>query len=239
MIIYPAIDIQNGKCVRLKQGDAEQSNIFFENPLDAAYKWKEMGSKYLHVVDLDGAFKGESINASLIKQIKKETGFFVQTGGGIRSMDKIAYLIEEGLVDRVIIGTAAIEQPHLVKEAVERYGTKIAIGIDAWYGKVAIKGWVEKTDISSVSLALKMKEYGVDTIIYTDIEKDGMLTGPNIDETDKMIQQTGMQIIASGGISGIKDINNLLDINAAGAITGRAIYTGDLDLAEAIELTKE
>lgn len=239
MIIYPAIDIQNGKCVRLKQGDAEQSNVFFENPLDAALKWKETGSEFLHVVDLDGAFQGESMNATMIKKIKQATNFFVQTGGGIRTMEKITYLVEEALVDRVIIGTAAIEQPSLVEDAVKRYGTKIAVGIDAWHGKVAIKGWVEKTETLSVDLALRMKNVGVDTIIYTDIEKDGMLTGPNIEETKKMISDTGMRIIASGGISGMNDIKNLLNIDAAGAITGRAIYTGDLDLAEAIALTKE
>src|SRR5690554_5282835 len=184
MVIFPAIDIKGGKCVRLLQGRAEDETVYGNDPVEMALKWEQEGAEYLHVVDLDGAFSGKSPNEKIIKKIAESISIPIQLGGGIRTMDKIQRLLNEYGIQRVVLGTAAVENTVLLKEAVERYGNRIVAGIDAKDGKVAIKGWVEKTDLSAVELGQEMKEIGIDTIIYTDIAKDGMLKGPNLKETE-------------------------------------------------------
>lgn len=234
MQIYPAIDIIDGKAVRLSQGKFDDVTVFNENPVEAAGNWVNSGATYIHLVDLDGARYGKSFVIDIIKNIKKAYGIPVQTGGGVRTMEDIDIRINAG-ADRIIIGTAAVKNPELVKSAVEKYGDKIAVGVDAKNGMVAISGWEEVSDISAVDLCLKMKAYGVKTVIYTDISKDGMMSGPNIESTKELIDKTGLDVIASGGVSHIKDIENVSKINAAGVIIGKALYNGALDLKEVIE----
>ena len=201
MTIFPAIDIKGGRCVRLLQGRAEDETVYGNDPVEMARTWEQQGAEYLHVVDLDGAFDGKSPNEEIIKNMAECVSIPIQLGGGIRSMDKIQRLLDVYGIQRVILGTAAVENNELLKQAVKRYGNRIVAGIDARNGKAAIKGWVEKTDLSAVELGLKMKEMGRDPIIYTDIAKDGMMKGPNISETQEMIERTGLKIIASGGIT--------------------------------------
>ncbi|NLU36950.1 MAG: 1-(5-phosphoribosyl)-5-[(5-phosphoribosylamino)methylideneamino]imidazole-4-carboxamide isomerase [Clostridiales bacterium] len=239
MIIYPAIDIKEGRCVRLLQGRAEDETVYSSNPAEVARTWEKQGAEYLHVVDLDGAFRGESPNEQIIKTIAGSLSIPIQVGGGIRSMDKIQLYLEEYGVERVILGTAAIENKELLKQAVDKYGSRIAVGIDARDGKAAVKGWVETTDISAADLGRRMKEIGIDTAVYTDIAKDGMMRGPNIKETREMIEQTGLNIIASGGISCLSDLQQILEIGAAGAIIGQALYTGKIDLASALMIGRK
>ncbi len=234
MIIYPAIDIKGGKCVRLAQGRASEETVFGENPVEMAQTWVDLGAEYLHVVDLDGAFDGESPNLEIIREMALAIPVPIQLGGGIRSMKKISSLLDEYGIARVILGTAALNEPDLLKEAVARYGNRIAVGIDAKNGKAAIKGWVEETDVLAVDLGIKMKEMGIDTVIYTDIARDGMMRGPNLEETADIIKKTGLKIIASGGISRLEDIRRVKTIGSAGVIIGRALYTGAIHLADAL-----
>lgn len=234
MQIYPAIDIIDGKAVRLSQGSFDDVTVFNDTPADAAKDWVNAGATYIHIVDLDGARYGKTFVIDIIKDIKSKYDIKIETGGGVRTMKDIDDRIEAG-ASRVIIGTAAVKDPELVKEAVEKYGDKIAVGVDAKNGMVAISGWEEVSDISAVDLCLKMKEYGVNTVIYTDISKDGMMCGPNIESTKDLIEKTGMDIIASGGVSKIEDIENVNNINAAGVIIGKALYNGALNLKEVID----
>lgn len=234
MQIYPAIDIIDGKAVRLSQGSFDNVTVFNDTPADAAKDWVEAGATYIHIVDLDGARYGKTFVIDIIKDIKSKYDIKIETGGGVRTMKDIDDRIEAG-ASRVIIGTAAVKNPELVKEAVKKYGDKIAVGVDAKNGMVAISGWEEVSDISAVDLCLKMKEYGVNTVIYTDISKDGMMCGPNIESTKDLIEKTGMDIIASGGVSKIEDIENVNNINAAGVIIGKALYNGALNLKEVID----
>lgn len=234
MQIYPAIDIIDGKAVRLSQGSFDNVTVFNDTPADAAKDWVDSGATYIHIVDLDGARYGKTFVIDIIKDIKSKFDIKIETGGGVRTMKDIDDRIEAG-ASRVIIGTAAVKNPELVKEAVEKYGDKIAVGVDAKNGMVAISGWEEVSDISAVDLCLKMKEYGVNTVIYTDISKDGMMCGPNIESTKDLIEKTGMDIIASGGVSKIEDIENVNNINAAGVIIGKALYNGALNLKEVID----
>lgn len=234
MQIYPAIDIIDGKAVRLSQGKFDDVTVFNDDPCDAAGKWVEGGATYIHLVDLDGARYGKTFVIDIIKRIKSKYNVPVQTGGGVRTMEDIDNRINAG-VDRVIIGTAAVKNPKLVKEACEKYGDKIALGVDAKNGMVAISGWEEVSNVSAIDLCLKMKDYGIKTVIYTDISKDGMMSGPNIEATKELIDQTGMNIIASGGVSQMKDIENVKNINAAGVIIGKALYNGVLDLKDVID----
>jgi len=234
MTIYPAIDIKNGRCVRLEKGDMQKATDYGE-PAIMAKKWQDAGAKFLHVVDLDAAFAGEFSNFKTVEKILEAVRIPVQLGGGIRSMaDVDARLIGLKLA-RVVIGTAAFENPELVRQAAAKYPGRIAAGIDAKEGKVALKGWVDVADVSPVALALRMKEIGIDTVIYTDIAKDGMLTGPNIKVTREMIEKTGLHIIASGGIGSIEDIAAVKAAGAAGVIVGRALYTGNVELKAALE----
>lgn len=234
MIIYPAVDIKNGKAVRLVQGKASDLTVYNENPVDAAMQWKSCGASWLHVVDLDGAFSGQGENLPIIEKIVSQTGLNIQTGGGIRSLNQIKKRMDAG-VKRVIIGTAALADDGLIEKAISEYGEDaIACGIDAKGGYVAVKGWVELTELTPVQLALRVSALGVRHIIYTDISKDGMLCGPNFDSTAELIKATGLEVIASGGISSMRDLIQCAKIGAAGAICGKAIYTGAIDLAAAI-----
>jgi phosphoribosylformimino-5-aminoimidazole carboxamide ribotide isomerase len=239
MIIFPAIDIKGGRCVRLLQGRAEDETVYGTDPVEMARKWEQQGAEWLHVVDLDGAFDGHSPNEEILEDLAKSVSIPIQLGGGIRSMDKIQRLLDEYGIQRVILGTAAVENTALLKQAVERYGNRIIAGIDASKGKAAIKGWVEKTDISAVELGRKMKEIGIDTVVYTDIAKDGMMKGPNLKETKDMIEQTGLNIIASGGITCLLDLQQAKQIGAYGAIIGKALYTGAIELPHALEIGRK
>lgn len=235
MQIYPAVDIKNGKCVRLKQGNFDAVTVYEQNPVIAAKKWIEKGATYLHIVDLDGAKEGISENEQIIAEIAKLSNVPVQTGGGVRSLKDIERKLQKG-VSRVILGTVAVRQPELVKQAVEKFGSdKIVVGIDAKEGYVAIAGWEEMSNVSALDLCLKMKEYGVKTIIYTDIAKDGMMSGINLEATKELIEKTGMHIIASGGISNMADLENVQKINAHGVIIGKALYQQTLDLEQVIK----
>ncbi len=233
MQIYPAIDIKNGQCVRLKQGRFDDITVYGNDPVAMAKKFISMGASYLHIVDLDGARLGIGYNNEIIKKIVDTYKIPVQTGGGIRTMRDIEERLSVG-VSRVILGTSAVNNPDIVKEAVRIYGDKIAVGIDAVNGRVAIHGWEKVSDISAISLCGKMKDYGVKTIIYTDISKDGMMSGPNIEATKEIIDATGIDIICSGGVSSVIDIEKADKIGAEGVIIGKAIYQGTIDLAEAI-----
>ena len=238
MIVIPAIDLKEGKCVRLLQGRAEDATVYSDNPAETAKRWEAEGAELLHIVDLDGAFTGGMKNISAIEAIRKAIRIPIEVGGGIRDMDKIEKLLSLG-VNRIILGTVAVEKPELVKEACKKYPDKILIGIDAKNGFVATKGWVEVTQIKAKELALKMQGYGTAGIIYTDISKDGMLTGPNMEATREMAESLNIPVIASGGISSIDDIKRLSEIKGLwGAITGKAIYSGALSLRDAIRLSK-
>jgi len=235
MKIYPAIDIRGGRCVRLKQGDFNKETVYGDDPCKIAAKFCEEGASYIHIVDLDGARKGCGINNEHIKRIIDSTGVKVQTGGGIRDMRAIEEKLAIG-VQRVIIGTQAIKNPAFVKEAVSAYGDRIIVGIDAKNGLAAVSGWEEISEVSALKLALSVRELGVKTIIYTDISKDCMMTGPNFAATEELVRQTGMEIIASGGVSSIDDLREISKTGAAGVIIGNALYTGNISLKDAIAL---
>lgn len=234
MIIYPAIDIKGGKCVRLQQGDSKRETVYSENPVEVAQMWEQKGAKFLHIVDLDGAFYGESQNIAIIEDIINSLSIPLQIGGGIRTMERIDMLLKSPRVARVILGTSAINRPDLLEGAIKSYGNRIAVGIDAREGWVAIKGWVEETRVDPMEFGKRLRQKGVDTVIYTDISKDGMLKGPNIPATEAMIKETGMNIIASGGISKLADIEAVKNIGAAGVIIGQALYTGAIELVDAL-----
>jgi len=234
--IYPAIDLKDSNAVRLKQGDMNQSQVFSLDPAETAKEFEMAGAQWIHVVDLNGAFAGETKNLSAIKNIVSSVNVPVQLGGGIRSIETIQRMIEDIGVSRVILGTAAINNPALVKEAVNKYGDKIAVGIDAKNGRAAANGWAEASEIAAVDLAKHMKEIGIKTIIYTDIQRDGMMQGPNINQTKKISDIGGIDVILSGGVSCTEDIIAAKAAGFAGAITGRALYEGVIDLKEVIKL---
>ncbi len=235
MQIYAAVDIKNGKCVRLKQGKFDDVTVYEQNPVKAAKNWIEKGASYLHIVDLDGAKQGISQNEQILEEIVKLSDVPVQTGGGVRSLEDIQRKLSKG-VSRVILGTVAVKQPLLVKQAVEKFGAdSIVVGIDAKNGNVAVAGWEEVSNISALELCLKMKEYGVKTVIYTDIAKDGMMSGGNVEATKELVDKTGMDIIASGGISSMQDLENVKNSNVQGVIVGKALYQGVLDLTEIVK----
>lgn len=234
MQIYPAIDIKNGQCVRLKQGRFDEVTVYGDDPMAVAGKWVKDGASYIHIVDLDGARQGTSYNQEVIREIVKTYQVPVQTGGGIRSMRDIEEKLSLG-VSRVILGTVAVKSPELVGEAVKAYGDKIAVGIDAVNGRVAIQGWEEVSQVSAIELCKKMVSFGVKTIVYTDITKDGMMTGPNIEATKEVVNATGIDIIASGGIANSMDLENVERIGVHGAIIGKALYQGELNLLNVIK----
>lgn len=233
MKLYPAIDIKNGQCVRLRQGVFDDTTVYANEPFEVAKEFEAEGAKFLHIVDLDGALRGTGANDAALAKIIENVSIPVEIGGGIRTMQDIEHRLNMG-VSRVILGTKAVESPDFIKEAVEKFGAdKIVVGIDAKDGLVAIKGWETISNMDAVSLALSMKDLGVKTIIYTDISKDGMLCGPNFVQTARMVEITGMDIVASGGVSCMNDLIQLESIGVEGAILGKAIYEKRVDLAEA------
>ncbi|KLU63500.1 1-(5-phosphoribosyl)-5-[(5-phosphoribosylamino)methylideneamino] imidazole-4-carboxamide isomerase [Peptococcaceae bacterium CEB3] len=242
MFIFPAIDLKEGKVVRLLQGRMEAATIYDEHPAEVAEGFARQGATHLHVVDLDGAFAGEPVNDAAIREIVRPVPLQVQVGGGIRSLARIGELLELG-VSRVILGTAAVTDRRLVEEAVRRYGERVLVGIDAREGRVAVKGWAENTAIPATELGLTMKSLGVRRIIFTDISRDGMLQGPNIASTVQLAQETGLRVIASGGISRLEDLRRLAEEEAAGAaiegaIVGKALYAGNFTLGEALAVLR-
>lgn len=240
MLIIPAIDLKEGKCVRLEQGLMDKATVYSDDPATMAKHWESQGAELLHVVDLNGAFAGVPKNLDAIKAIRAAIKIPVEVGGGIRDMATINSLVSIG-VDRIILGTAAIENPAFVRDACEKFPGRIIVGIDAKDGMVAIKGWAEVTTVKAVDLAKQMQDYGVIAIIYTDIRRDGMLTGPNIEATKALADALHIPVIASGGVHTMKDIEDLLTVRysgVSGVITGKAIYSGTLNLREAIIFVK-
>lgn len=233
MQLYPAIDMLDGNAVRLRQGRRDDVTIF-GNPVDLAAKWREQGATYLHLVDLTAAFDGQTKHLPLIREVIRTFGGNVELGGGLRTMADIALRIEAG-VTRCIIGTAAIEKPELVKEACRAFPGQIAVGLDAKDGFVATRGWVETSALTAAEVALRMRDMGVSTLIYTDISRDGMMQGPNFAATQRLIDKTQMDIIGSGGVSSIDDLLKLQEIGCAGAILGRAMYEGAFTVPDALE----
>jgi phosphoribosylformimino-5-aminoimidazole carboxamide ribotide isomerase len=236
MLVIPAIDLKDGLCVRLIQGKKEAVTTYSHDPAFTANRWASYGAKLLHIVDLDGAFTGSQKNLAAILNIRQAVTIPLQVGGGIRNINTIQNLFSAG-IDRLIIGTAAIEDPEFLTDACNHYPGRILIGIDAVHGMVAIKGWEEVTSVKAIELAKRLEMRGIAGIIYTDINRDGMLSGPNIGATREMVESVNIPVIASGGISSIEDIKSLVQIeNLWGAITGKAIYSGSLDLEEAIRV---
>jgi len=239
--IYPAIDIRGGKCVRLFQGDYGQETVYADSPLDAALQWKERGAQWLHLVDLDGAKEGWPVHLELIRDIARKAGLPVQVGGGIRTEADVAAYLEHGIA-RVILGTAVIEDKALTERVLGRYGKQIAIGLDCRNGYVATRGWLTTTEIRAVELARELIGFGAETFIYTDIARDGTLSGPNTAEIVRLAEETGKQVIASGGVSALADLEELARYRQAGvggAIVGKALYTGAIDLQEALQAVGE
>lgn len=234
MQIYPAIDMKGGQCVRLTQGAFDQVKVYFDDPAEAAKLWVSKGAAFLHLVDLDGALAGTSVNEAAIKKILKTVSVPVQIGGGIRTAEAVRYMLDLGAA-RVIIGTRAAERPEFMKELVELFGPEcIVAGVDAKNGMAAIQGWEKLSDVPALTLCMQMKEYGVKHVVYTDITRDGMLSGPNVAYTKKLTMETGMDIIASGGISSMEDLCSLYEEGIKGAIIGKALYEKRIDLEEAV-----
>ena len=241
MIIYPAIDIRGGRCVRLTEGKFDKETVFADDPSEMARKWANLGAEWLHLVDLDGALAGEGKNLPAIEKILKSITIPVELGGGIRTMSQIEKLLELG-VTRLILGSAAVKNPALVKEACKKFPGHIACGIDAKNGDVAIEGWGEGSGINYTELAKRMAAVGVDKIIFTDISRDGMLSGVNAEATGELARACGIEIIASGGVASLEDIRRLKPFEkdgVTGCIIGKAIYTGAVDLKKALALAKE
>ena len=238
MILFPAIDIKDGQCVRLEQGDMARVTVFEHNPAAQARLFENEGFEYLHIVDLDGAFAGKPINAPAVEQIVKSVGIPVQLGGGIRDRATIEAWLGKG-VARVIIGTAAVRDPALVKEAAKAFPGRVAVGLDARDGKVAVEGWAKTSELAALEIACRFEDAGVAAIVYTDIARDGMLKGLNLDATIVLADALSVPVVASGGFASLDDVRALLAARArklAGAIVGRALYDGRLDAAEALKL---
>ena len=237
MLLYPAIDMLDGQAVRLRQGKREDVTVFGD-PVELAQKWRAKGAEWLHLVDLTAAVEGKTAHLPLIRQVVAAFDGQVELGGGLRTMDDIALRVEAG-VSRCIIGTAAAENPALVAEACRTFPGRIAVGIDAKNGLVATRGWVETSALTATDLALRMRDLGVTTVIYTDVSRDGMMQGPNVDATRQLIEATGMDVIGSGGVSCLDDLRALRNAGCAGAILGRAMYEGAFTVEEAIAAVKE
>ena len=234
MILYPAIDLKDGNCVRLLRGDMEAATVFGTDPATQARAFQDAGCAWLHLVDLNGAFAGHPVNAAAVTAILARVTVPVQLGGGIRDMTTIATWLEKGLA-RVILGTVAVEDPALVRQAAKAFPGQVAVGIDARKGRVATKGWAQETDVMATDLARSFEDAGVAAIIYTDIDRDGAMGGPNIDATAALARAVTIPVIASGGVSSMADLFALRDTGViAGAISGRALYDGAIDLSKAI-----
>jgi phosphoribosylformimino-5-aminoimidazole carboxamide ribotide isomerase len=237
MIIYPAVDVKDGRCVRLVQGKFNDVTVYSDSPVEMALKWEQLGAQYLHVVDLDGAKTGEPSNIAVISEMAVKLGIPVQLGGGIRTIEMIEIILCKG-IQRVILGTSAVRDPELVKKALKTFENNVVIGIDAKDGMVAIEGWAKTSEFTAVGFAKKMEDLGAKTIIYTDISTDGMMSGPNLKAMEEMRKAVNIEVIASGGVSKLEDIKNLKDIGMPGVIVGKALYTGAVDLKEALEAAK-
>jgi phosphoribosylformimino-5-aminoimidazole carboxamide ribotide isomerase len=238
VILFPAIDLKGGACVRLEQGDMARATVFQRDPTAQAQAFEEQGFEYLHVVDLDAAFAGKPVNAAAVDRILETTRIPLQLGGGIRDLATVEAWLGKG-VDRVIIGTAAVRDPDLVKQAARAFPARIAVGLDARSGKVAVEGWAQTSELSALDIARRFEDAGVAAIIYTDIARDGLLTGLNLDATIALADAIAIPVIASGGLASLADVQALLEPrarNLAGAIAGRALYDGRLDAAEALAL---
>ena len=241
MILFPAIDLKEGLAVRLEQGDMARATIFHRDPAVQAQAFAQQGFEYLHVVDLDGAFAGKPVNVAAIERILEVIGIPVQLGGGVRDMATVESWLGKG-VDRVIIGTAAVRNPALVKEAAKKYPARVAVGLDARDGKVAVEGWAETSELTALDIARRFEDAGVAAIIYTDVSRDGMLRGLNLDATIALADAVSIPVIASGGLASLEDIRALLEPRARtleGAIAGRALYDGRLNPAEALKLIRD
>ena len=239
MRVVPAIDLKEGKAVRLLQGRMTDATVYADHPAEVAINFANQGAEFLHVVDLNGAFAGQAVNDQAILAIIKAAPLKIEVGGGIRTLERIAELLELG-VERVILGTVAVRDPELVAEAVRRYGEQIVVGIDAKDGRVAVQGWAEATDLGAVELGMAMKQVGVRHVIFTDISRDGMLQGPNIASTVQLTLNTGLQVIVSGGISSLDDLRQIREASErtplAGVVIGKAIYAGAFSVREALEV---
>ena len=242
MLLFPAIDLKEGKAVRLLQGRMEDSTVYSDDPVALAKEFESQGAEYLHIVDLNGAFTGKPVNDEIIRRIVGSVAMKIQVGGGIRTMERITELLELG-VERVILGTIAVKNSELVAEAARRYGKRVIVGIDAKGGLVAVQGWAETTEMRAINLGKAMKAMGVESVVFTDIARDGMLQGPNMESTVQMAQETGLSVIASGGITTLEDLRDLQvealkGVSLEGAITGKALYSGAFTLREALEAAR-
>ena len=236
MQLYPAIDMKNGQCVRLRQGAFKDITIYSDAPEKVAAHWQEKGASFLHLVDLDGALAGYSVNEEVIRRIADTVSIPIEIGGGIRSKEAVERMLDLG-VRRVIIGTKAAEHPEFLRDMVRTFGEEaIVAGVDAKDGMVAVEGWEKVSSLTASDLCLTMKEYGVRHIVYTDISRDGMLSGPNVEATRKLTEETGLDIIASGGVSCMEDLKCLHEAGIRGAIIGKTLYENRIDLAEAVRL---
>jgi phosphoribosylformimino-5-aminoimidazole carboxamide ribotide isomerase len=241
MILFPAIDLKDGQCVRLKLGDMEQATIFNDNPADQAKRFEVQGFEWLHLVDLNGAFEGRPVNARAVEEILKAISIPVQLGGGIRDMATIEHWLSRG-VTRVILGTIALRNPGIVREACKEFPGEIVVGIDAKAGHVAVEGWGESSSLTAIELGKRFEDVGVTAIVFTDIDRDGILKGINFEKTLELANSVNIPVIASGGLASIKDVERLLEPDCAileGAISGRAIYDGRLDSKAALKLIRE
>ena len=237
MMIFPAIDIKEGKCVRLLRGEFDQKTVYFDDPVEAALEWERKGAEYIHIVDLDGALHGKGKNREAVKRILESVNVPLQLGGGIRTVEIAEGWIDMG-VSRVILGTAAVKNPEIVSELVEKIGAdKVLVSIDAKKGMVCTEGWMETSELEAAAFAEDLEAKGVKTIVYTDIAKDGTMVGPNFDELSKLQKVTRMDIIASGGIGDVGHVKKLAEMGLYGAITGKALYEGTLQLEEALEVS--
>ena len=234
MKIFPAIDIKDKKCVRLLKGNFENKKVYDVSPLDQAKKYKDFGFNYIHIVDLDGALTGETINLKVIEEIVKKLNIKIEVGGGIRSLEKLQKYIDAG-VDKAIIGSAAVQDKEFLNKACNKFNNQIALGLDAINGFIAVFGWKEKTKLNALDFLSSVNDYGLSRLIYTDINRDGTKTSPNLEETIKVAEMSKAPVIVSGGVSSIKDIENVKNIsnnNIEGVIVGKAIYDGDINLKE-------
>ncbi|MCH5297102.1 MAG: 1-(5-phosphoribosyl)-5-[(5-phosphoribosylamino)methylideneamino]imidazole-4-carboxamide isomerase [Ruminococcus sp.] len=238
MYILPAIDIKDGNCVRLFKGDYATVEKVAESPYIAAQQFADAGVQWMHMVDLDGAKDAKLVNADLIADVAKSSGLSVEVGGGIRDMNAVEYYLSRG-IDRIILGSAAVKNQQFVVDAVNAYGDKIVVGIDAKNGMVRAEGWIDNSEINYIELAKRMESVGVQTIVFTDIDQDGTLAGPNLKQLDDLVHEVSCNVIASGGVAVLKDIINLAELNVYGAICGKSIYSGTLDLKQALEITRK
>jgi phosphoribosylformimino-5-aminoimidazole carboxamide ribotide isomerase len=231
-LVFPAVDIMGGKCVRLVQGDFEQSTVFNSDPVFMARRWESLGAKYLHVIDLDGAKKGSSVNFEVIRSIARCVNIPIQVGGGIRDYDTAKIVLDAG-AHRIIIGSSILKDPEFAKKALEKFSEQLIVGMDCRRGKLSVSAWTEDTEISAIEKAIELKEYGLKNVIYTDIERDGMLVGPNVEESKHFATETGINTIVSGGVSNIDDIYKVksvhkLGLPVEGVVVGKALYVNKI-----------